>query len=506
MRYGTKPEKKEEKNMKKSKKLLAFVLVLTMVFSLAACAKGGDKETTTEPTPTEAPTQEPTQEPTPEPTEAVPEEETYDFGGVTVKVFGSQLNNVDSEELVYQEAKAFVEEKYNIKLEKAVMEGYDGYNDDDILIASIAAGDPAAHIINLNPESMVSAFINDILFDITDILDEIQVGSKYTDVASWKGRVYGVAYENIGDPWSLVYDRNLLKEIGMEKTPTDMFMEGKWDYASFKAYLTEMKSKLPEGVYPIGMYPYHWAVMAAGANGVHIVDENGKIYYTDEAFIEAMNFYQELELEGLAYPAKQITKEDGSTGYDYAYAVDDERIVLKRAEPWQLGGLSYEYGVTFWPWGSNVTATGDYTTLSDNYYVSGAYWGFDAVVKKAIDVTGIPGEILTKIAYDYETAVADDGKEWMHEAYLAEKAGNYVGGGAERGEMRSFYTEQDVELYDWAHTRYYADRSWALDSAGLMQAWTPFKEIFYDYLDVRSTLESYYNEAVATMAEAGLTQ
>ncbi len=493
--------------MKKSKKLLALALVLAMLLSLAACGKEGtDSEDTsakTDPTPTTEPTK--TAEPTEEAAEE-PEEETYDFGGVTVKVFGSQLNNVENEELIYQEAKAYVEEKYNIKLVKAEMEGYDGYNDDDILIASIAAGDPAAHIINLNPESMVSCFINDVLFDITDYLDELQVGSIYTDVASWKGRAYGVAYENIGDAWSLVYDRSLLKEIGMEKTPTDMFMEGKWDYASFKAYLTEMKSKLPDGVYPIGMYPYHWAVMAAGANGVHIVDENGKIYYTDEAFIEAMNFYQELELEGLAYPAKQITKEDGSTGYDYAYAVDDERIVLKRAEPWQLGGLSYEYGVTFWPWGSNVTSTGDYTTLSDNYYVSGAYWGFDAVVKKAVEATGIPGEVLTKIAYDFECAVADDGREWMHEAYLAEKAGNYDKVGAEFGEMRSFYTEQDVELFDWAHSRYYADRSWALDSAGLMQSWTPFKEIFYDYLDVRSTLESYYNEAAATMAEAGLTQ
>ncbi|MDF2542313.1 MAG: hypothetical protein K0S47_2031 [Herbinix sp.] len=490
-------------------KLMSMALAVVMAFSLTGCS--GGKETTGDnaATPTTAPTkaaEDATEEaPAEEVTEA-PEEETYDFGGVTVKAFGGQWNNLDSEDLIYTEAKAFVEQKYNIKLEKAVMEGYDGYNDDDLLIASIAAGDPAAHIITLNPESMVTCFLNDVLYDITDFKDTLEVGSLYTDVASWQGRTYGVSYDNIGDNWVLVYDRKKLEEIGMEKTPTEMFMEGKWDYESFKAYLTEMKSKLEDGVYPIGQYPYHWAVMAASANGAPVVDENGKINYTNEAFIEAMNFYQELEQDGLAYPAKQITKEDGSTGYDYAYAVDDERIILRRAEPWQLGGLGYEYGIAFWPWGSNVTCTGDYTTLSDNYKVAGAYWAFDAVVKAAVDKTGIPGEVLTQIIYDYQVAVSNDGKTWMHDAYVAEQAGNYTQVGAEFGQPRSFYTPEDIELYDWGHARFYADRSWALDSAALMQSWTPFKEIFYDYLDVRSTLESYYNEAVAKMAEVGLEQ
>lgn len=501
---------------KRSKKLIALLLAMVMVVTLTACAKDSKTINTNTDTPSTSGTPGDTkdsdsgntqEEATPTVTEA-PEEETYDFGGVTVKCFGSVWNNLDSEELVYVEAKAYVEEKYNIKLEKAEFEGYDGYNDDDILIASIAAGDPAAHIINLNPESMVTCYLNDVLFDLTDYLDDLQVGSAYSNAGTWKGRCYGIAYENIGDAWVLVYDRQYLKEIGMEKTPTDMFMEGKWDYESCKTYLAELQSKLPDGVYAIGCYPFHWGVMAAGANGTHVVDQNGKLGYVgDEALIEATEFYQELKEAGIAFPAYLIRDEEGNVSeHDIAYAVDDERIVLKRAEVWQLSGLGFEYGIVYWPWGSNVSCPGDYTTLSDNYYVSGAYWGIDAIVKDATKVTGIPGEILAKIDQDFQYAVASDGKTWMHDAWVAEQNGEVVKTGAEYGEPRSFHTEQDIELFDWAHGRYYADLSWSFDSAGIIKAWRPFQDIFMENTDVRSTFESYYNEAKEKLLELGLAQ
>ena len=354
--------------MKKStSKLLA--LALAGVMTLGALGCGGEKTPTTEPTKAPEPTKAASQP------AATPTPAGYDFGGVTVKVFGAAWNDVEKDEPKFVEAKTYIEKKYNIKLQKATMEGYDGTNDAEILVSSIAAGDPAAHIINLNPESMITAFTKDILFDLTDYLDEIKVGKAYTDVATWKGRCYGVAYENIGDTWVLVYDRDYLKSIGMTKTPTDMFMEGKWDYESFRAYCAEMKSKLPDGKYPIGQYPFHWGAMAASANGAQIVNPDGSLNLTSEAIVEATQFYQKLEEDGLAFPmylhrdadGKIIVLEDGSQDVDFAYALDDDRIVMKRVETWQLGGIDYEYGIVFWPWGSNVTCTGDYTTLSDNY-------------------------------------------------------------------------------------------------------------------------------------------
>jgi hypothetical protein len=493
---------------KTTKKWTALLLSLVMVFTLAGCNKKAD-DTPVDATPTKSAVEDTTEDPTQAPTPTTePEEITYDFGGVTVKCVGGAWGNLTNEDPVFVEAKAFVEEKYNIKLELATLEGYDGYNDDDILIASIAAGDPAAHIMNLNPESMISCYLNDVLYDLTDDLDVLQVGSAYSNAGSWKGRTYGIAYENIGDAWVLVYDRAYLKEIGMEKTPTDMFMEGKWDYESCKAYLSELQSKLPDEKYAIGCYPYHWGVMAAGANGTHIVDQNGKVGISgDEALIEATQFYSDLEAAGIAFPAWLTRGDDGTvTANDIAYAVDDERIVLKRAEIWQLSGIPFDYGITYWPWGSNVTCTGDYTTLSDNYYVSGAYWGIDAIVKAAIDITGIPGNVLALINQDYQYAISDDGKEWMHAAYVAEQNGETLKAGAEFGEPRSFTTEQDIVLFDWAHGRYYPDLSWTFASAEILNCWRVFQDIFMEDKDIRATFESYFNEAKPKLEELGIDQ
>lgn len=490
---------------KRMKKLAALSVCVVITTNLVACgssssetaATNADTETGTTAESTETTSEAQTQ------TETATEEAKYDFGGVTVKAFGSEWNNLNSDDLVYKEAKEAVEAKYNIKLEVATMDGYDGYNDDDLLIASVAAGDPATDIITLNPESMISCYQNDILFDITDYVDDMQIGSIYTDAATWQGRCYGVSYDNLGDSWVLVYDRDYLKEIGMEKTPTEMFMDGKWDYDSFEAYCTEMKSKLPDGVYPIGNYPYHWAIMAAGANGTSIADNDGTIHFTDDAFLETLEFYQKLEDEGLAYPMAVTTDDDGNESLDSAYAVDDERIVMKRAEAWQLGSIPFNYGIVYWPWGSNVTCDGDYTTLSDNYTVSTCYWGMDAVVAASVEKTGIPGEVMTQIIHDYREAITDGGLDWMHTAWEAEQKGDNTVYGKEYGETRSFYSEEDIALYDWGHSRFRADMSWAMDSAGLISVWDSFAYVLGGHQDARSTMESYNNEALANLKDAG---
>ncbi len=503
---------------KTTKKLLALCLTGVMAIgSLVGCG-GGDKSA--DPTPTTKPASSSSSSSTSTNTgstdnsgDSASTETKYDFGGVTVKCWGDVFNNLDKKEgddkyEEWVEIKAAVEEKYNIKLEKAVLEGHDGGNEDDIIIASIASGQPAAHIMNLNPSSMVTCFMNDILFDLTPHLDKLQVGSTYTNMGMWQGKVLGVSYENIGDTWVLVYDRNYLSEIGMEKTPTDMFMEGKWSYEDCKAYLAELKSKLPDGVYPIGAYPYHWGVMGASANGVQLVDVNGKLNFIDEKVIETTEFYQSLIEEGLAFPCYVTRDAEGKvTGSDLAYAVDDNRIVLKRAEVWQLGGIPFEYGICYWPWGSSVTCTGDYTTLSSNYQTAVAYWGIDSVIKAAVDETGIPGEVLALIAQDIRYLNSPDRAEIWHGSYVEEqKNANYQNLGMEVGEPRSFYTEQDIELFDWGHSRAVADLSWTFDDASLIDCWKPFQLIFAENGDVRATLESYYNEGIAALKEVGFEQ
>lgn len=474
--------------MKQMKKMLVFLLAVAMGMTMTACNESTQNESSKEESIG---------------TEQSSREETaYDFGGVEVKGFGGFFSEwSDEENELAQEAKQVIEKKYNIKLVTAEMEGYDGGNDGELLLASVASGNPACDLIALGPESSVEVLSNDLLFDLTDYVDDFKVGSFFTDAATFNGKCYGISYDDICMD-SLVYDRDYLKEIGMEKTPTDMFMEGKWDYDNFKAYLIEMKSKLPDGVYPIGQYPYHWATMAASANGVPLAGQDFVLNYNNDAVIEATEFYQELLNEGLACPPEIGVDEDGNTQYTWHYSFGDEKIVLGRAEHWALGGFTQNYGVVYWPWGSNITCEGDYTTLSDNYKVARNYIVFMGVVDAT--KTGIPGNVLMQIAMDYSNEVGN--RPYLRDSYEAEQAGNYQLACSGAGTARSFRTEQDIELYDWATSRNIIEWTWALDSAGLVKCWEPWQNIYGQNLDARSTLESYQKEGAKALEDAGFPQ
>lgn len=435
-------------------------------------------------------------------------EETYDFGGVTVKAYGGVYDNLIPDkadvDLKWLEAKEYVDKKYNINLTGVKIEGDDGTNDMELILSSVAAGDPATDIMTVTAPKLLIGVKNDLLMELTPYIDMYKVGSAYTDAMSWNGKCYGISFDDIGSCWAMVYDRDLVKKIGMEKTPTEMFMEGKWDYDNFVTYLADMKAKLPDGVYPIGAYPFHWPLMAGAANGVPVVDSTGHVGYKDEAFLQAVQLYKDLQTQGLAAPVTTTVKDDGTTGYNFPWSINDETIVLKRAEQWEFASINYDFGIVPYPWGPNVTCDGDYTTLSDNYKVSFAYWGGMSVLKTAEERTGIPGEILAKIAQDYEEASDGTGKKWMHDAYEKEQAGEQVIFSANPGAPGAFSTEEDIAVNDWMHSRFTFEWGWIFDGTELLTGWDAFKEIYGGNKEVRGTLESYYRESEAKIRDSGI--
>mgnify|MGYP001135166505 CR=1 FL=1 len=226
------------------------------------------------------------------------EEETQDFNGAEVRVFGNKWNELDpdaeGDKTQYLDAAAQIEEKYNIKFVYSRPDGYDGYNLGELIQAGITAGDAGVDILDSEPDALISLISSGALTDLTDDMDQIHVGSLYKQAVTWQDHCYGMTFDNVGDTYFMVYSRDYLEDIGMDVTPTEKFMAGEWSYDDMKEYLTEMKAKLPDGVYPIGIHYYHWASMAAAANGIMQIDSDGNINFNEEGFIEAMSFYREL--------------------------------------------------------------------------------------------------------------------------------------------------------------------------------------------------------------------
>lgn len=443
------------------------------------------------------------------------EAETYDFGGATVKVFGNQWGNLnpnaEGDKTLYLDYAKQVEEKYNIKFEyvDANSYGYDGYNMAEVVQTTLSAGEGFAHIIDVGVEGILPLFAGGYVADITEDIDELQVGSIYTDAVTWNGHCYGMTFDNIGDTYALVYSRDFFDECGIETTPTDKFMAGEWSYDDVREYFTEIKANLGD-VYPIGVHFYHWQSMAGAANGVPAITGDGSINITNEYYLESLEFYVSLIEDGLAAPMIYEFNEDGSiAGADIPMGTTDmnTRIAMTRYESWEFGGLESsigKWGITYWPWGSNVTVDGDYTTLSDTYMTAQAYWGNCMVLADAPEATGIDAIDLMKIAKDYYDLCSPAGAECRLAAWEAEQAGEEPQLGFERGQDRNFCTKQDVELYDWGHDRVVYDWAKPFSDADIVDTWSLAREILAYGDDARTVAESYYTAGVALAEEMGL--
>lgn len=443
------------------------------------------------------------------------EEETYDFGGQEIKVYGNRWNNLnpasDGDNTLELDCAKQVEDKYNVKLVYSAPAGYDGYNQLETIIASVNAGEGFANIVGLDMDALIGAIAGGFLAEITDGVDDLKIGSLYTDAATWEGKCYGVTFDNIGDTYVMVYSRDYLDEIGMDVTPTEKFMAGEWSYDEFKEYLTEMKTKLPEGVYPISMHYYHWALMAGAANGVVGVSSDGQLGINKDAYIEAIEFYKDLIASGLAAPMEtEWNEEAGTYSVSVPMGADSMGVdcVITRVEAWEMGGLKDkvgEWGICYWPWGSEVTCEGDYTTLSDNYIAAQAYWGVNAVLSDAEEQTGIPAIVLQKISKDYYDLLDSTAAAARAAAYEAEQAGEEPVIGYEVGTARKFCTEEDYTLYDWGHTRVDYDWTWTFDDADMTNVWECSKYSIAVGDDARSTADSWYKAGIAAAADKGIT-
>ncbi len=396
--------------------------------------------------------EEPVGTPTPTP---------YDYHGVTIKCCGGEWDNLDSDKEVYKKAKNYIEKKYNVVLTKSDLIEKAQKSEESNLVAtlkrSIEEGEPLTDIINMDSEYLYAAYYADMFPDVTEFADKLEIGKSFVKAGTWKNKIYGISYDEKRNNCLIIYDRLQIAELEMEE-PSKLFVEGKWNYDQFEIYLREMKEKLPEGVYPIGLNPYEWLSMASGANGSVLFDNEGKINLNDEAVMEAVRFYQKLESEGLAYPMSAEYDDflGCLIGFNYVAGLDSDEIVLKTAYTADLPEDVSKYGIVYWPWGYNIKCDDYYLTLPDNYYIPSSEWTIDAPLKVSCEKLQIEPEIMTRIIYDYYSICREETVDSMHRVWKKEMNGETVVDSTTEG---FFKRNRDNILFEWASERFTPDFS-----------------------------------------------
>lgn len=329
------------------------------------------------------------------------ETSNYDLGGIDFVIMVNDALTADPRNLRYermfQEEKIakinFVEEKYNINIVYRTYPGtstWGGARERWIIAQGKDAQIPP-HIFEITSISIPTLALNKAISPLDNYL-ETYGDKKFWDVKKQYGLVLGKHYGYDDNyPYAddgLYYNSDLMAQIlgNSRKTePTQLWLEGKWDWEAFESLAMEMKDKLnhersqEEGglQYVLGGRTYNYLYGMVGANGTAIVDNDFKTYLTEEPFLDTVNFLNNLrEIDGMWI-------DDAPLENDSQREFKQGNVAFQNGQSWHIRvdnkwkGADFEINYVPWPKGPNIKE--DFS----NYYVSIVAGNYTFVISSA---------------------------------------------------------------------------------------------------------------------------
>jgi len=384
--------------------------------------------------------------------------ESADLGGVTIKThhITDPMSVDEAVREPFLQRQEIVEKKFNVKLTfQGLGETITWTDVPNQLLTSVAAGDPLVDIFQPSRYYVAQFMLNDLLADITDDVIAFGLPESYYAGTWWDNRIIGFHSIPLTTYEHLIYDRGIILDVGMEKTPGEMFMEGKWSWDDFYDYLVELKSKLPEDIAPFYSNPLRMARKFVYANGGMVQDSHTNLpMYNTEPYFQTIEFMQKLYRDGLYHgltptgvnDAGQVTYRTSVNPYVWG-----ESLVIQDGFNWNYETEAYvnmDWGIVPYPWGPNVTFNEDFTSIDDmleGYYSSNHDQSFFAIVKgRGAGLVKASGTDYINMMFTYNE---NNGKQLI--VNLERIAEGLPAVDREYGTERFFQTELDVLLYDW---------------------------------------------------------
>lgn len=325
------------------------VLLLCFVFLLTACSGGnnavGNSNTNATADPAAA---EAAAEATPAATEGV----AVDMGGRVIKVAAwwdlkPAGNSASEKERLAKIAE--VEKKYNCKFE-FVNVPFEEFMPK--FTATALTGEPFADIVIMEYNSAWPAILKGQLLPVSEyttaasnINNEANLLVKAPQIAN---EYYAFAEPGTGGA-GLHYNRDLFKKLGLPDLQ-EVYASGQWNWDKF-IEIAKQATKDTDNDGKIDTYGFSgWAIDIlrnfSAANGGKIVDEaTGTQGLTDPKVIETAEFINRL------YNVENVVKVKGTDkiGYDEFNTFKDGDVAMFPAPIWNLGDLTFDFGVVPFP-------------------------------------------------------------------------------------------------------------------------------------------------------------
>jgi hypothetical protein len=302
---------------------------------------------------------------------------TLDFDGQEIIFYTHVVNednpfaegyvHADGEE--YREHLTNLQETYNFTLKFQSWTDYENRVND---VANHVLGSNSSAIIRA-PElefmlDLISAGYLSNFTHVADALkDEYAVNDWQIGAGTVNNNVFAIQNKD-GVPYVdlMVYNLDLINEAGLDKTPSELWIEGNWTMDTMEDYLRQLRLELDTSIYPLAITPYHIGIYAPAANGTRLVSDEGDLSLLNTSILDVIYSYKNW------YDYNYILPMEFSNGYILRHSVANawqrQEAVIGKAMMWQLSGfsqsVSFEYGVVPYPQAEDATRDDYYSPLN----------------------------------------------------------------------------------------------------------------------------------------------
>jgi maltose-binding protein MalE len=269
-----------------------------------------------------------------------------------------------TEQFVRQALQREVEAKYNVII------NYKNYPSSaawgPLRVSAInqasVAGEPLSDIYWVTSNWIQDLVKGDSITSVSDYMNDAgkNIPDAYGDIGEYQGSIYGFESYRPTATAGLYYNADLIADLGVEN-PTDLYLEGKWNWSKFETWSTTVQTALdsqPDDMYALGGMPSYYAEHMIPLNGGSLINkQTGSVAFEKIAALETYSFVTNLWEKGLFEP---------NGGYDSGSPEwQGGKVVMHPGDLWFLnsaarwGGLSFGIGYVPYPVADDFT--GEYT-------------------------------------------------------------------------------------------------------------------------------------------------
>jgi len=274
-------------------------------------------------------------------------------------------NFTGKEQLARQQKQREVEERLNVKVVYKAYPASAAWGDSRVtaIVNASVAGAPLADIYWTTSDWTQRLVNGSAIVPVDKYLGTH--GSKITpeaqEIGSYNDQVYAFMVNKPTVEVGLFYNAGLVEELGIEN-PTELFLEGKWNWSKFDQWSTAAKAALTakgDDYYVLGGVLANYAENMVPLNGGALINaKSGRVAFHQTPALQTYDFIGSLWNKGLYEP---------SGAYDAGSPLwQAGKVIMHPGSFWFVGSpdrwANLNFNLSFVPYPVSDTYTGDYVS------------------------------------------------------------------------------------------------------------------------------------------------